>query len=207
MAVRLGFGRALNLADTLSTAAGQLPEAETLTSSGAFANFCFGQGELLATPIQIAAMMNTIAAGGIWRKPLFLECTLDETTGEPLTALAHRSARRVFSAQTARALRELLVSVVTEGTGHEAAPTESTAAGKTGTAQTGQFAAGLQASIRPGTHAIPLWCCRTARQARRGPVRPSSRGCVTLWTLQGSKIQFCLQFHTEYDTIYLYLYG
>ena len=22
-----------------------------------------------------------------------------------------------------------------------------------------------------------------------------------------SKIQFCLQFHTEYDTIYLYLYG
>ena len=60
MAVRLGFGRALNLADTLSTAAGQLPEAETLTSSGAFANFCFGQGELLATPIQIAAMMNTM---------------------------------------------------------------------------------------------------------------------------------------------------
>ena len=138
MAVRLGFGRALNLADTLSTAAGQLPEAETLTSSGAFANFCFGQGELLATPIQIAAMMNTIAAGGIWREPLFLECTLDETTGEPLTALAHRGARRVFSAQTAQAC------VVTEGTGHEAAPTEGTAAGKTGTAQTGQFAAGKE---------------------------------------------------------------
>ena len=47
MAVRLGFGRALNLADTLSTAAGQLPETETLTSSGAFANFCFGQGDLV----------------------------------------------------------------------------------------------------------------------------------------------------------------
>ena len=89
-------------------------------------------------------MMNTIAAGGIWREPLFLECTLDETTGESLTALAHRSARRVFSAQTARALRELLASVVTEGTGHEAAPTEGTAAGKTGTAQTGQFAAGKE---------------------------------------------------------------
>lgn len=99
----------------------------------------------MATPIQIAAMMNTIAAGGIWREPLFLECTLDETTGEPLTALAHRSARRVFSAQTARALRELLASVVTEGTGHEAAPTEGTAAGKTGTAQTGQFAGGKRA--------------------------------------------------------------
>ena len=41
-------------------------------------------------------------------------------------------------------MRELLASVVTEGTGHEAAPTEGTAAGKTGTAQTGQFAAGKE---------------------------------------------------------------
>ena len=178
MAVRLGFGRALNLADTLSTAAGQLPEAETLTSSGAFANFCFGQGELLATPIQIAAMINTIAAGGIWREPLFLECTLDEMTGEPLTALAHRSARRVFSAQTARALRELLASVVTEGTGHEAAPTEGTAAGKTGTAQTGQFAAGKElknywfAGFYPARN--PRYTIVVLQDGQTGPSRTSA---------------------------------
>ena len=178
MAVRLGFGRALNLADTLSTAAGQLPEAETLTSSGAFANFCFGQGELLATPIQIAAMMNTIAAGGIWREPLFLECTLDETTGESLTALAHRGARRVFSAQTARALRELLASVVTEGTGHEAAPTEGTAAGKTGTAQTGQFAAGKElknywfAGFYPARN--PRYTIVVLQDGQTGPSRTSA---------------------------------
>lgn len=178
MAVRLGFGRALNLADTLSTAAGQLPEAETLTSSGAFANFCFGQGELLATPIQIAAMMNTIAAGGIWQEPLFLECTLDETTGESLTALAHRSARRVFSAQTARALRELLASVVMEGTGHEAAPTEGTAAGKTGTAQTGQFAAGKElknywfAGFYPARN--PRYTIVVLQDGQTGPSRTSA---------------------------------
>ena len=142
MAARLGFGRALSLTEDLSTASGQLPDVETLTSSGAFANFCFGQGTLLATPVQIAGMMNTIAADGIWREPHFLECTLDETTGEPLTALAHCRAKRVLSAQTARALQALLASVVTEGTGREAAPAEETAAGKTGTAQTGQFTAG-----------------------------------------------------------------
>ena len=39
---------------------------------------------------------------------------MDETTGESLTALAHRGARRVFSAQTARALRELLASQAPE---------------------------------------------------------------------------------------------
>lgn len=155
-----------------------------------------------------------MAAGGIWQEPLFLECTLDETTGESLTALAHRSARRVFSAQTARALRELLASVVTEGTGHEAAPTEGTAAGKTGTAQTGQFAAGKElknywfAGFYPARNPrYTIVVLQDGQTGRRGPVRPSSRGCVTLWTLQGSKIQFCLQFHTEYDTIYLYLYG
>ena len=67
---------------------------------------------------------------------------MDETTGEELTPLAHRSSRRVFSVQTAEKLQELLAGVVAEGTGRQAAPSEGTAAGKTGTAQTGQFRAG-----------------------------------------------------------------
>ena len=137
MAVRLGFGRALNLADTLSTAAGQLPEAETLTSSGAFANFCFGQGELLATPIQIAAMMNTIASGGVYRTPFFVCGSVDETDGTPLETLAHPQSRRVMSAENAALLRKMLQQVVEEGTAQDAAWLEEGAGGKTGTAQTG----------------------------------------------------------------------
>ena len=64
MAEKLGFGQAIPLTDALHTAAGVLPEREALASSGAYANFCFGQGELLASPLQVAAMMNTIACGG-----------------------------------------------------------------------------------------------------------------------------------------------
>lgn len=41
--------------------------------------------------------------------------------------------------QMAEKLQELLAGVVAEGTGRQAAPSEGTAAGKTGTAQTGQF--------------------------------------------------------------------
>lgn len=67
MAEQLGFGQAIPLTDALHTAAGVLPEREALASSGAYANFCFGQGELLASPLQVAAMMNTIACGGICR--------------------------------------------------------------------------------------------------------------------------------------------
>lgn len=111
---------------TLQTASGQLlafwPESETLENEGQFANFCFGQGELLATPLQVAGMMNTIAAGGVYHTPLFVECTVDETTGEELTPLAHSSSRRVFSVQTAEKLQELLAGVVAEGTGPAGRP-------------------------------------------------------------------------------------
>lgn len=139
LAEALGFGRGQTVAGSLRASAGVLPTAEALSAEGQFANFCFGQGELLATPLQVAGMMNAIAAGGIYRTPLFVECTVDEMTGEEGLPLAHASARRVFSEQTARTLQELLTGVVTEGTGQQAAPAEGTAAGKTGTAQTGQF--------------------------------------------------------------------
>lgn len=139
MAAALGFGKGQEIAGSLRAAAGVLPEAETLENEGQFANFCFGQGELLATPLQVAGMMNTIASDGIYRTPLFVECIVDETTGEELAPLAHISARRVFSEQTAKTLQNLLAGVVAGGTGQQAAPSEGTAAGKTGTAQTGQF--------------------------------------------------------------------
>ena len=67
--------------------------------------------------------------------------TLDEATGQPLEALAHPRQRRVLSAQSAAALRTMLVQVVEEGTGQDAAGLSGGAGGKTGTAQTGQFTA------------------------------------------------------------------
>ena len=143
LAERVGFGRAVELTDRFRTAAGILPTAESLTSSGAYANFCFGQGELLATPVQVAGMLNALVTG-TWRTPLFLRNTLDEATGEPLETLAHRRAEPVVSEQMAQTLCGLLAGVVANGTGREAALPETTAAGKTGTAQTGQFRAGKE---------------------------------------------------------------
>lgn len=141
MARALGFGKAVSLAGDLRSAAGQLPSAEELRSSGQFANFCFGQGSLMATPVQVAGMMNAIAAKGVYRTPCFVECALDESTGQELQVLTHRTARRVMSAQSAQRLAEMLAAAVAEGTGQEAQPRQGAAAGKTGTAQTGQFSA------------------------------------------------------------------
>ena len=178
LAERVGFGQAAELTDRFRTAAGILPTAEALTSSGAYANFCFGQGELLASPLQVAAMMNTIACGGICRTPLLLETTLDETTGAPLTALSHVRSRRVLTKRTAAALQALLAGVVAGGTGHEAALPGQTAAGKTGTAQTGQFSGGTElknywfAGFYPARN--PRYTIVVLQDGQTGPSRTSA---------------------------------
>ena len=59
--------------------------------------------------------------------------------GKSAGCRARRRRHELFAVQTAEKLQELLAGVVAEGTGRQAAPSEGTAAGKTGTAQTGQF--------------------------------------------------------------------
>ena len=214
MAAALGFGKGQDIADGLRSASGVLPEAETLENEGQFANFCFGQGELLATPLQVAGMMNTIAAGGVYHTPHFVECTVDETTGEELTPLAHSSSRRVFAEQTAEKLQKLLAGVVAEGTGQQAAPSEGTAAGKTGTAQTGQFRDGEElknywfAGFYPAEK--PRWTIVVMQDAQTEPEVSSAavfaRLCDALSAGEGMVLLFCLLFWPRSVTIYLYLY-
>ncbi len=135
---------------TLAAEAGQLPAPQELAQSGQLANFSFGQGSLLATPMQVAALFNTIAADGVYRSPYVLQATLDETTGQPVETLSHPRGRRVISAQNAALLRAMLVQVVQQGTAQDAAGLSGGAGGKTGTAQTGQF-------TPEGTERCNLW--------------------------------------------------
>ena len=145
-----GFGQSLPLAEGLAAEAGQLPAPQELAQSGQLANFSFGQGSLLATPMQVAALFNTLAADGVYRAPYVLQATLDETTGQPVENLSHPRGRRVIPAQSAALLRAMLVQVVQQGTAQDAAGLSGGAGGKTGTAQTGQF-------TPEGTERCNLW--------------------------------------------------
>ena len=178
------------LAEGLAAEAGQLPAPQELAQSGQLANFSFGQGSLLATPMQVAALFNTFAADGVYRAPYVLQATLDETTGQPVENLSHPRGRRVIPAQSAALLRTMLVQVVQQGTAQDAAGLSGGAGGKTGTAQTGQFTpegaercntCGLQGSVQRKSPAIPLWYCRTAQSTPRTPVRISLRRSATRW--------------------------
>ncbi len=139
MARSLGLGQALTVAPGLESSGGNLPEASTLENTGQLANFSFGQGELMATPLQIAAFLNTIANEGTYVTPAFVEGILDEDTGRLEEQLYHRQSRKVLDEQTVQLLRGMLVGVVEEGLGQAAKPLEGGAGGKTGTAQTGSY--------------------------------------------------------------------
>jgi cell division protein FtsI/penicillin-binding protein 2 len=87
-----------------------------------------GQGEVLATPLQMASVAQTIANGGL-RQPTSIVST---------EKLRPRVAPvRVMPGKVAGELTELMTGVVVEGTGTAGAIPEAQVAGKTGTAELG----------------------------------------------------------------------
>jgi len=87
-----------------------------------------GQGEVLATPLEMASVAQTIGNRGVRM---------------PTSIVVNRRLRprakpvRVTSRKIAAELAELMVGVVTNGTGFAAAIPEAQVAGKTGTAELG----------------------------------------------------------------------
>lgn len=137
-AEKFGFGEACAVAPGLKSSAGVLPDDAALDNSGQLALFSFGQGDLTATPLQITAMMNTVAAGGVYCTPRLVRGVVDEAM-QVTAPVKVPEEERVCREDTARVLRDMLRSVVEEGIGRDAQPQEGAAGGKTGTAQTGQF--------------------------------------------------------------------
>jgi cell division protein FtsI/penicillin-binding protein 2 len=101
-----------------------LPEAGEMTSPLEIGSSAIGQGRVLATPLQMASVAQTIANDGVMEAPTLL-------MGGP------RESRRVTSEQTARTIERLMVGVVEYGTGTAAAIGGVKVAGKTGTAELG----------------------------------------------------------------------
>ncbi len=136
MAANMGFGRASQLAEGMVSSAGNLPEIQEVSSPLGLANLSFGQGELLATPVQIAAMVSSIANGGYSVSPrLVLGWTEDGTAVET----PPQAQQRIMSGQTAAMLRKFMIQVVEEGSGTNAKPSQGGAGGKTASAQTGTY--------------------------------------------------------------------
>ena len=133
----LGFGKETVLANGLTSASGYLPSVRELTVEAEKANMSFGQGKLLATPLQVTAMTACIANKGIYSEPrLFRGLTVD---GKTLPAEMPVEQHQAISEKTAAKVRRMMVSAIEKSETTKAKPDNTRAGGKTSTAQTGRF--------------------------------------------------------------------
>lgn len=132
-----GFGKKTVFADGFESSKGFLPSVEELDSNAAKANLSFGQGTLLATPLQICSAMAAVARDGVYIEPYLIEGECDKE-GNLTRIYRYGEKRQIISVATAVKIRGFLEAVVENGSGSRAKSEYISIAGKTATAQTGK---------------------------------------------------------------------
>ena len=182
-AERYGFNASPSIPGELPST---LPPASRIRTPLEVGSTAIGQFKVLATPLVMASMAQTVAAGGVRSTPTL---RLDERGRMPV---------RVTARRVARTLERLMVDVVDYGTGTAAALPGIKVAGKTGTAELETHAGptprpgATRATPTPGSPPTRRWggrasqwascSCARAPAARRPPRRrswswtPRSRG-------------------------------
>lgn len=142
-AASLGFGSEIELCDSMVSSSGNLPDVLSVDSKAALANLSFGQGTLLATPLQIGAVYCAFANGGYYRQPYILKEMVDEK-GNVIAYYKNEINNKVLPDYVCEKIGEMLQLTVSDGSGKLAKPMCYDAAGKTATAETGWIKNGEQ---------------------------------------------------------------
>ncbi|MDR2074574.1 MAG: penicillin-binding protein 2 [Oscillospiraceae bacterium] len=137
MAKKIGFGTRIDFAPGMSCQPGNLPTPEELENEKNAAIFSFGQGSLMAAPVQISGLINTIACNGAYSRPKLVKGLYDESM--ILHSIESEMPRQVISINTSEILKESMKKALEQGTGKHGRPKTCTAAAKTATAETGIF--------------------------------------------------------------------
>jgi penicillin-binding protein A len=154
MADRFGF----NQTPSISGAAESSIPPASLHSDLEVGSSAIGQGEVLATPLEMADVAATIAMGG--RRPI-------------PTLQANQPPRfvRVTSGHVAHLVQQMMIAVVDFGTGTAAAIPGVTVAGKTGTAELANTATSNGQSVPNANQLTDAWFVGYAPAARVGGAR------------------------------------
>jgi peptidoglycan glycosyltransferase len=100
-----------------------------------FALAGIGQGDVAATPLQMALVAAAVANGGTVMRP-HVAAEIRDDEGKKLRTIDAEPWKTAMPPATAATLRDFMVQVVQRGTGTSAQIAGVTVAGKTGTAQT-----------------------------------------------------------------------
>jgi cell division protein FtsI (penicillin-binding protein 3) len=128
---RFGFGEKTGI--TLPGEGAGVLRHPSRWSARSTATIAFGQ-EVSSTAVQLAMAYSAIANSGVLVKPILVSA-VKNAEGEVTHRARTVPVRRVVSERTADTLTDMLVAVVEEGTGVEAALPWARVAGKTGTAE------------------------------------------------------------------------
>lgn len=134
---KLGFADVTQIFDKWNIQNANLPTDAELNSLGELSLFGFGQGKLSVTPLQICSFLCTVSNKGEKNVPrLFIENINNKNLK---TQIDYPQSDKVLSEYTCETLLDYMHYVVTDGTGKNAQSTSGKSAGKTATAQTGQY--------------------------------------------------------------------
>ncbi len=139
------------------------------------ATMSFGQ-RLNITPLQMITAVSAIANDGILMKPTIVDKITNTDTGA-VTEVEPVAVRQVLSKETANTMKDLMQSVVENGSGYRAAVSGYTVGGKTGTSEPpiGKESEGYVASfcgISPveDTQVVALVCLYGVAKGQQGGV-------------------------------------
>ena len=118
---------------------GNIANPDGSTDQGALAQSSIGQRDVRMTPLQGALMAATVANGGKQMRPYLVQKLLSPDRRTIYNA-DPKTLRTPVNSQVANGLKEMMVSVVENGTGKKAQISGFTVGGKTGTAQNAEGA-------------------------------------------------------------------
>lgn len=135
-AQRFGFGEAIPFDfDVVRT---QVADSrDELNNRALLADTGFGQGQILASPLQMAMVVAAVVNDGVMMQPMVVDRVLGEG-GKVLEDFGDDDWRRAISGDSAAAVRDLLLATVEYGYSEAAAIEGLTVGGKTGTAELGE---------------------------------------------------------------------
>lgn len=143
MGLRLGFGDKTGICLENMEASGNMPTPETYArdgrkmTGGTLANIAIGQGEVTATPLQVAQMMAAVARRDAVPRPRLVRQIQDVNGNIIQTFPPSVRSTLTIKKEALDAVRRGMVAVVNGGggTGHAASNKYVTLAGKTGTGE------------------------------------------------------------------------
>jgi penicillin-binding protein 2 len=132
-----GIGEATGISQQgVGESPGNLPPADSYYSDGDIANISIGQGEIMATPLQVTDIVATVANGGIKNRINIVDSIVDEA-GNKVRDLKIKEGNRIISKEIADKIKKLMEDVIDSGTGTKAGLDDfGGTAGKTGSAET-----------------------------------------------------------------------